>query len=189
MVRKAGVLRPRELAAAGIPRAVLSRLEQQGKIRRIGRGLYTLADAPATEHLDLIEVSKRVPNGVICLISALQFHEMTTQLPHEVWIAVANKIHDPRIDHPPVRVVRFSQAALTFGVETHKIHGVSVRITSPAKTVADCFKFRNKVGTDVAVEALKEFRRARKGKLDDLWEAAEVCRVVNVMRPYLEALV
>jgi len=189
LVETAGVLRSRELAAAGIPRTVLSRLEEQGKIRRVGRGLYTATDSTATEHLDLMEVCKRSPQGVICLISALNFHEMTTQMPHEVWLAIGNRAHKPRIEYPPVRIARFSQAALEFGVEAHIIQGVAVRVTTPAKTVADCFKYRNKVGTDVAIEALKEFRRLRKGKLDDLWQAADVCRVTNVMRPYLEAIV
>jgi predicted transcriptional regulator of viral defense system len=114
---------------------------------------------------------------------------MTTQMPHEVWLAIGTKAHKPRFDHPPVRIVRFSQAPLEFGVETNVIGGVAVRVTSAAKTVADCFKDRNKIGTDVAVEALKDFWRERKGKLDDLWKAAEVCRVKNVMRPYLEAVV
>jgi predicted transcriptional regulator of viral defense system len=189
LVQVAGVLRSRELVAAGIPRTVLSRLERQGKIRRVGRGLYTASDAVATEHVNLMEVCKRSPQGTICLISALNFHEMTMQMPHEVWLAIGNRTHKPKIEYPPVRIVRFSQAALDFGVETHVIQGVVVRVTTPAKTVADCFKYRSKVGTDVAIEALKVFRRGRKGKLDDLWQAAEVCRVTNVMRPYLEAIV
>lgn len=189
LVQKAGVLRPRELAAAGIPRTALSRLEQAGKVRRVGRGLYAAADAKATEHIDVMEVCKRVPQGVVCLISALNFHGMTTQIPHEVWLAVGIKSHKPRIEYPPVRVVRFSKAALGFGVESHVIDGVTVRVTSPAKTVADCFKYRNKVGMDVAVEALKDYWRERKGKIDDVWQAAEVCRVKNVIRPYLEAIV
>lgn len=189
MLQRAGLLRSRELSDAGIPRTVLSRLEQQGKIQRIGRGLYTLADAAATEHLDLMEVSKRIPQGIVCLISALNFHEMTTQMPHEVWLAIGNKAHQPRIEYPPVRIIRFSKASLEFGVETHDLDGVPVRVTTPAKTVADCFKYRSTVGTDVAIEALREYRAKRKGKLDDLWRAAEVCRVTNVMRPYLEAIV
>lgn len=188
LVKEAGVLRPRELARHGIPRTVLTRLTEQGRLRRIGRGLYELADAEPTEHLDLVEVCKRVAHGVVCLISALHFHELTTQMPHEVWLAVGVKSHKPRIDYPPVRVVRFSTPALTYGTEVHRIQGVEVRLTSPAKTVADCFKYRNKIGTDVAVEALRDYRRARKGTLDDLWAAAKVCRVTKVIRPYLEAL-
>ena len=189
MVREAGVLRSREVAKVGVPRTVLSRLERQGKIQRNGRGLYTLADAAATEQLDLMEVCKRTPEGVVCLISALNFHGMTTQIPHEVWLAIGNKAHQPRIEYPPVRIVRFSKASLEFGAETRDLDGVAVRVTTPAKTVADCFKFRSIVGTDVSIEALKEYRGKRKGTLDELWRAAEVCRVTNVMRPYLEAVV
>jgi len=188
LVRKAGVFRPRDLATHGIPRTALRRLEQQGKVRRISRGLYELAESDPTEHIDLMEVCKRVPQGVVCLISALDFHGMTTQMPYEVWIAIDVKAHKPTIDRPPVRFVRFSGKALTTGVETHDVQGVQVRVTSPAKTVADCFKYRNKIGTDIAAEALKAFIQKRKGKRDDLWRAAEVCRVTNVMRPYLEAI-
>lgn len=188
LVRGATVLRSRELAPHGIPRAVLSRLERQGKIRRISRGLYEPANSNPTEHLDLMEVCKRVPQGVVCLISALNFHGMTTQMPYEVWMAIDVKAYKPNIDRPAVRFVRFSGEALTYGVETHDVQGVQLRVTSPAKTVADCFKYRNKVGVDVAAEALKDFLRKRKGKRDDLWKAAEVCRVTKVMRPYLEAI-
>jgi predicted transcriptional regulator of viral defense system len=188
MIRGAAVLRPRDLGPHRIPRAVLGRLERQGKIRRISRGLYETTESDPTEHLDLIEVSKRVPNGIVCLISALNFHEMTTQMPCEVWMAIDVKAYKPKIDRPSVRFVRFSGEALVHGVETHDVQGVPLRVTSPAKTVADCFKYRNKVGVDVAAEALKEFFRKRKGKRDDLWKAAEVCRVTNVMRPFLEAI-
>ncbi len=188
LVREAGVFRPRDLVPHGIPRTALSRLEKRGKVRRIARGLYELAEPEATEYTDLMTVCKRVPKGVVCLISALNFHRMTTQMPYAVWLAIAHKAHRPKIEHPPVRIVRFSGEALTFGVETHRIGGVGVRVTSPAKTVADCFKYRNEVGTDVAVEALRAFRRDRKGSMDDLWEAAEVCRVTRVMRPYLESI-
>lgn len=188
LVRKAGVFRPRELEPHGIPRTALSRLEKQGRVRRISRGLYEAVDQEPTEHIDLMEVCKRAPRATVCLISALNFHGMTTQMPYEVWLAVDVQAHQPRIRRPPVRIVRFSGEALRYGVETHTLRGVPVRVTSPAKTVADCFKFRNKVGADVAIEALREFVRRRKGKRDDLWRAAEVCRVTNIMRPYLEAL-
>ena len=188
LIRKAGVFRPRELNAHAIPRTALSRLERRGRVRRISRGLYELAEQEPTEHIDLMEVCKRVPQGTVCLISALNFHGMTTQMPYEVWLAIDVRAHKPQIKHPPVRMVRFSGAALSYGVETHNLRGVAVRITSPAKTVADCFKYRNKVGADVAAEALRAFVRGRKGKRGDLWRAAEVCRVTNVMRPYLEAL-
>ena len=188
LVRKAGVLRPRDLESYGIPRTALYRLEQQGQVRRISRGIYELAESDPTEHIDLMEVCKRVPQGVVCLISALNFHGMTTQMPYEVWLAIDVKAHKPKLDRRAVRFVRFSGDALSCGIETHDIQGVQVRITSPAKTVADCFKYRNKVGTDIAAEALKEFLRKRKGKRDELWRAAEICRVTNVMRPYIEAI-
>lgn len=188
LVRKAGVLRPRDLTQHGIPRSALSRLSQRGKITHVARGIYELADSDPTEHIDLMEVCKRVPKGIVCLISALNFHGMTTQMPHEVWLAIDVNGYKPKVKQPPVHIVWFSGAALTFGVASHNLQGVNVQITSPAKTVADCFKYRNKVGLDVAIEALKEYCRDRKGNMGDLWKAAEVCRVARVMRPYLEAL-
>lgn len=189
LVRKAGVLRPRDLDPHGIPRTCLSRLCAAGKLQRIGRGLYILAEAGATEHRALAEVCKRASNGVICLLSALRFHELTTQMPFEVWLAVGEKAWRPRIEYPPLRVVRFSEVTLRAGVEEHRIEGVTVSIYSPAKTVADCFKYRNKIGLDVAIEALRECWQSRWCSMDDLWHFADVCRVRNVMRPYLESLV
>jgi predicted transcriptional regulator of viral defense system len=125
---------------------------------------------------------------VVCLLSALQFHGLTTQSPFEVWVAIANKARAPKMEYPPLRIVRFSGAALTEGVEKHRVDGVTVRVTSVAKTVADCFKYRNKIGLDVALEALREAWNAKRVSIDDLWHYAQVCRVANVMRPYLEAL-
>lgn len=185
---KAGVLRPRDLDAHGIPRTYLSRLCADGRLQRIGRGLYVLPDAEATEYRTLAEAAKRVPNGVISLLSALRFHELTTQAPFEVWIAIGEKAWRPRIEYPRLRVIRFSKSALSAGVREQKIEGVPVRVFEPAKTVADCFKYRNKIGLDVAIEALRECRRERRCTMDDLWHFAEVCRVRNVMRPYLESL-
>lgn len=186
-VRKRGVLRPRDLDPLGVPRVTLSRLANQGLVERVSRGLYRLPEADATEHRALAEVCKRVPHGIVCLLSALQFHGLTTQTPFEVWLAIDVKARKPRLDYPALRVVRFSGEALTFGIEKRDVEGVTVRVTSPAKTVADCFKFRNKIGLDVAVEALRDYRRQR-GSLDALWKAAGVCRVTAVMRPYLESL-
>jgi predicted transcriptional regulator of viral defense system len=188
LIREAGILRPRDLLPYGIPRTTLSRLEHEGRVRRIARGLYELADSDPTEHIDLIEVCKRVPRGIVCLISALTFHELTTQMPYEVWVAIDVKAYKPKIERPPVRFVRFSGDALTFGVEEHEIQGAQIRVTSPPKTVADCFKYRNKIGLDVAVEALREFIRNRRGSMEDLWRAAAVCRVQKIMRPYIEAI-
>jgi predicted transcriptional regulator of viral defense system len=187
IVEQVGVLRPRDLNAYGIPREHLRRLHARGRLRRLGRGLYVLPDADLTEHHTLAEACKRVPHGVVCLLSALRFHELTTQAPFEVWLAIGEKAWRPRADYPPLRIVRFSGAALAAGVEEHVVEGVSVKVYCPAKTVADCFKYRNKIGLDVALEALRDCRRQRKCTNDKLWHYAEICRVANVMRPYLEA--
>lgn len=183
-----GMIRPKELDRYGIPRRYLYRLEQDGKLQRVGRGLYALPDAEPSENRSLAEAAKRVPTGVICLLSALRFHELTTQAPFEVWIAIGQKAWRPRVEYPPLRVVRFSGAALREGVEEHVVEGVRVSVYSPAKTVADCFKYRNKIGLDVAIEALRECLRARRCSRDDIWHYARVCRVQNVIRPYLEAV-
>lgn len=188
LVKKAGVFRPRDLDSHGIPREYLIRLCRKGVVQRVARGLYTLADADVSEHQSLAEASKRIPHGVICLLSALRFHGLTTQAPFEVWVAVDVKARKPRSDGLPLRIVRFSGAALRSGVEDQLIQGVKVRVYSPAKTVADCFKYRNKTGLDVALEALRECWRERRCTMDDLWRYAKICRVSNVMRPYLESL-
>jgi predicted transcriptional regulator of viral defense system len=186
-LRNAGAVRTRELEKAGFTRTQILRLVSAGKLQRIARGLYALADYRGTENSALVTVAKRAPDVVFCLLTALRFHEITTQSPFEVWIAIANKDHPPRLDYPPLRTVRFSEASLRYGVVLKKVEGVALRITSPAKTVADCFKFRNKVGLDIALDALREVLRDRKATVDDLWRCAEVNRVANVMRPYLEA--
>ncbi len=188
LVQKEGVLRPRDLDPYGIPRIYLSRLHAAGKLQRIGRGLYVLPGTNVSEHRSLAEACKRVPKGVICLLSALRFHELTTQSPFEVWLAIAEKAWRPRMEYPPLRIVRFSSTALDAGVEEHRIEGVIVPVFTPAKTVADCFKYRNKIGLDVSIEALRECWRSRRCTMDDLWQYAKVCRVQNVMRPYLESL-
>jgi predicted transcriptional regulator of viral defense system len=187
-VRDAGVLRPRELEAHGITREELLRLYRRGLLQRPARGLYMLADAHVTEHHMLAEACKRVPHGVVCLLSALRFHDLTTQAPFEIWLALDPKARHPKADPLPLHVVRFSGPALTEGVEEHEIEGVPVRVYNPAKTVADCFKYRNKIGLDVALEALREAWRERRCTMDELWHYARICRVANVMRPYLEAL-
>ncbi|WP_177420364.1 type IV toxin-antitoxin system AbiEi family antitoxin domain-containing protein [endosymbiont of Lamellibrachia barhami] len=188
LVQKEGVLRPRDLDPYGIPRIYLSRLHAAGKVQRISRGLYVLSDTNVSEHRSLAEACKRVPKGVVCLLSALRFHELTTQSPFEVWLAIGEKAWRPRMEYPPLRIVRFSSAALDAGVEEHRIEGVVVPVFTPAKTVADCFKYRNKIGLDVSIEALRECWRSRRCTMDDLWQYAKVCRVQNVMRPYLESL-
>ena len=188
LARRQGLLRPRDVEACGFSRAALSMLARQGKLIRLCRGLYALPDRPVSEHATLAEVASKHPKVVVCLLSALQFHGLTTQSPFEVWVAIANKARAPKMDYPPLRVVRFSGNALTEGVEAHQVDGVTVQVTSVAKTVADCFKYRNKIGLDVALEALREAWNAKRVKMDDLWHCAQICRVTNVMRPYLEAL-
>lgn len=188
LARRLGVIRPRDVEAAGIPREYLLRLMRRGVLERSGRGLYRLADAAVTEHHSLAEVGKRLPNATVCLLSALVFHEITTQNPAEVWIALPPGSRTPRANGPRLRVVRFTGPALTEGREEHRIEGVAVGIYSPAKTVADCFKFRNKIGLDVALEALRECVRQRKATIREIHHFAGICRVARVMQPYLEAL-
>jgi predicted transcriptional regulator of viral defense system len=188
LARARGLLRPRDLAHDRIPRAVLTRLVDAGQLVRVGRGLYALPDRKVSEHAALAEVASKRPEAVICLLTALRFHNLTTQAPFEVWLGIDNKARVPRLDYPPLRIVRFAPAFLSEGVEQHTVDGVQVRITSVARTVADCFKYRNKIGLDVALEALRESWGERKLQMDELWRYATLCRVANVMRPYLEAL-
>lgn len=188
LVRSLGLIRPRDLEPIGIPRISLTRAVRRGQLERVGRGLYGLPGRQVSAHGALAEVARRVPKGVVCLLSALRFHGLTTQAPFEVWLAIENKAITPKLDYPPLRIVRFSGAALTEGVEEHVVDDVTVRITSIAKTVADCFKYRNKIGLDVALEALREAWHEKRMTSDDLWRYAKVCRVANVMRPYLDSL-
>ncbi len=188
LVRKQGLLRPKDLAPLNIPRVALTRAVRRGQLERVGRGLYGLPTRVVSAHGTLAEVARRVPKGVVCLLSALRFHELTTQAPFEVWLAIENKAAAPRLDYPPLRLVRFSAAALSEGVEEHLIDGVGVRVTSVAKTVADCFKYRHKIGLDVALEALREAWAAQRMSSEEIWHCAKLNRVANVMRPYLESL-
>jgi len=188
LVKRLGVVRPADFEARGIPRARIYRLVAKGLLKRRARGVYVASDHPYTAEHALAQVAKRVPNGVVCLLTALRFHELTTQLPPEVWIALPEKARRPRLDDPRLRVTRFSGAALTAGIETHRIEGVDVRIYSASKTVADCFKYRNKIGIDVAVEALKDFTHRHRSGAGDLARFARICRVSRVMRPYLDAV-
>ena len=183
-----GLIRPCDLDALGLPSIALTRLVRQGLLSRVGRGLYARPDRTVSEHGTLAEVARKHPQAIICLLSALRVHDLTTQAPFEVWIAIPNKAHAPKIDYPPMRIMRFSGAALTEGIEAHRIDGVTVRVTNVARTVADCFKFRNKIGLDVAMEALQEAWRSRRVSMDELWRYGTLCRVANVMRPYMESL-
>ncbi|MFV0442870.1 MAG: AbiEi antitoxin N-terminal domain-containing protein [Planctomycetaceae bacterium] len=187
MLKKTRVLRPQDVEALGISRTYLNKLHAEGVLDRPSRGLYVLQDDEPSEQRSLVEASRRVPRGVVCLLSSLQFHGLTTEAPFAVWMAIDVKARLPQVDSPPLRIVRFSGAALTFGVRTYTLEGVAVRVYTPAKTVADCFKYRNKVGIDVAIAALRDCLRLRQATADELWAAAKVCRMTNVMRPYLEA--
>lgn len=188
LTRQKGLVRPADLDAQGIPRIYLTRLTASGKLEKAGRGLYRLPEGVTSEDESLALVATRVPQAVFCLLTALQFHELTTQLPRQVWIALPKGSHAPRIDYPPIKLVQYSGAAFTEGIETHRRDRVELRVYSAAKTVADCFKHRNKIGLDVALEALRDARRQKKASADDLWRYAKICRVANVMRPYLEAI-
>lgn len=188
LFQKSGVLRTRDITAAGIARTYLNRLLAEGLIDRPARGLYVLSDGNPTEQRSLVEAARRVPQGVVCLISALQFHQLTTQAPFEVWLAIDIKARIPQPGALPLRIVRFSGKSLTYGVQDHLLEGTRVRVYSPAKTVADCFKYRNKIGIDVALEALRDCLRQKKATHDEIWEAAKICRMTNVIRPYLEAV-
>ena len=188
LARLHGVIRSRELTQRGLPRTILTRLVRKGLLIRLERGLYTLPDKPATEHISLVQVSRKCPRGIVCLLSALQFHELTTQSPFEVWFAIPNKSRPPKMEYPPLRIIRFSGLALTEGINEQQIDGTPVNITNVARTVADCFKHRNKIGLDVALEALREAWYEKRASMDDLWRYALVCRVTTIMRPYLESL-
>jgi predicted transcriptional regulator of viral defense system len=187
LILRRGIVRTGDLERLGIPRIYLSRLVRRGDLQQLGRGLYAVPTHGKTGHVSLAEVATVVPTSVICLLSALAYHQLGTQLPHQVWIAIGSKARAPSRVSVQLRIVRMSGQALTAGIETHRIEGVRVRVYGPAKTVADCFKFRNKIGLDVAVEALRAYRRKR-GNMDDLWRYARICRVSRVMQPYLEAV-
>ncbi len=189
LVDKRGILRPRDLQAKGLPTDYLWRLHQKGKLAKVGRGMYAIPGVALSEHQTIVEAALRVPHGVICLLSALRFHDLTTQAPFEVWMAIDVKARSPKEEIIPLRIVRFSGRALTEGVESHSIEGVKIKVYNPAKTVADCFKYRNKIGLDVAIEALRDCWRKKLATSDQLWHYAKVCRVANVMRPYLESVV
>jgi predicted transcriptional regulator of viral defense system len=189
LARKGVILRPRDLQTKGLPKDYLWRLHKQEKLEKVGRGMYALPGAALSEHQTVVQAALRVPHGVVCLLSALRFHDLTTQSPFEIWMAIDVKARAPKEEIIPLRIVRFSGKALTAGVETHSIEGVKVRVYNPAKTVADCFKYRNKIGLDVAIEALRDCWRKKAATSDEIWHYAKVCRVSRVIRPYLESLV
>jgi len=188
MVRSNGIIRIRDVVAKGLHPESLRRLYHRGVLERIDRGLYALPHADLSAHNGLALATRQIPKCVICLVSALSFHEVGTQAPPRIWLAIDRRTNWPRIKYPPTKVFRFSDPSFSSGIEEHVIDGVSVRIYSVAKTVADCFKFRNKVGLDVCLEALRECLRNRRRAADEIWEFAKVCRVTRVMLPYMEAM-
>ncbi len=187
-VRQHGIVRPRDIEAIGVPREYLLRLYRQGKLDRPGRGIYVIPDAEVTERHSYAAVAKLVPSAVVCLLSALAFHQITTQSPSSVWIALRKGSRTPKVASPSLRVVRLTEPSLTAGIEKHLVEGVSVQVYCAAKTVADCFKFRNKIGLDVAIEALKDCLHEKKATTKEIYHYAKICRVSNVIRPYMEAL-
>lgn len=188
LAHKHPLLRARDLAEQGLPTVVLSRLVASGKLERVARGVYSLPHLSISTHRSLAEVVIRVPRGIICLLSALRVHNIGTQAPFEVWLAIPHRMLTPRLDQPALRAIRMSGTSLTEGIENISIDGVSVPVFNLAKTIADCFKYRNKIGLDVALEALHEGWRQRRVTMDELWHYATIDRVANVMRPYMESL-
>ena len=189
LARRHGIVTTRALREGGVAPSYLQRLTTRGILTRVARGVYELADGTDISAMHtLVEACLRVPSGVVCLLSALRFHGLTTQAPREVWLAIDPKARRPTVPYPPLRIVRFGGSARTTGVEQHRVEGQTVRVYSIAKTVADCFKYRHKIGLDVAIEALDDAWRGRRATADELWQAAQVDRVANVMRPYLEVV-
>ena len=186
--RQGGILRTRDALRLGVRPRTLYRMRTEGDLEQLGRGLYRVRGLPKLSNPDLVTIALKMPRGVICLISALAFHELTTQVPHQVWVALPRGTEPPRVSFPPNRIRWFSGPAFTQGVEVHKVDGIPVRVYSPEKTIADCFKYRNKIGLDVALEALKLYLQGRSIKTDELQRYAAICRVERVIRPYLDAL-
>ena len=184
-----GILRTSEAIASGIHTETLYSMLENRLIERLSRGVYRLESELPLDNPDLTTVSKRIPNGVICLISALSFFDITTQIPHEVHVAMPKGAEEPRLDFPPIRTYRFSKMSFSEGIEKHQLDKIYIRIYSPEKTLADCFKFRNKIGIDVAIEALRLYQERRKMKIDEIMHFASICRVTNIIRPYIEAII
>ncbi len=184
-----GIIRTSQALKAGIHSRTLYALRDWGELEQISRGVFRLSDQPPISNPDLVTVAFRIPRAVICLISALAFHELTTQVPHRVSIALEKGAQSPRLEHPPITVHRFSRQVFVAGIETHDIDGVPIRIYSPEKTLADCFRFRNKIGMEIVLEALKLYRARRQFKVNELLEYARICRVEKIMMPYLEAMI
>jgi predicted transcriptional regulator of viral defense system len=188
MAQERGLLRARDLQEKGLPTISLTRLVLAGKLERVARGLYAIPNQSVSEHRSLAEAAIRIPRGVICLLSALRIHDIGTQAPFDVWMTLPSHMLTPRIDQPRLRIVRMSGKSLVEGVEERIFDGVTIRVFTLAKTIADCFKFRNKIGLDVALEALRDGWQKNAISMDEVWHYAKINRVANVMRPYLEAI-
>lgn len=189
LLRRVGVATTSDLTDLGLTRTEIRRLAAENVLEQVARGLYRLPDRTPTELHGIAIVARKLPRATICLISALRLHELTTQAAHQVWIALPHKSRAPRLEYPPLRIIRMSGTSLDHGIEIRTIEGIPVRVFSAAKTVADCFKFRNKIGLDVAIEALRDYLRKHRSRIDDLSRAASACRVGRVMQPYLESMV
>ncbi|MDQ5988416.1 MAG: hypothetical protein CSYNP_04176 [Syntrophus sp. SKADARSKE-3] len=179
--------RAKEAAKAHVHSRTISKMLNTGLVTRLGRGLYRFTDKPTLGNPDLATVAMKIPKGVVCLISALSFHEMTTEIPHEIYLALPRGTEPPRLGHPPLRIFWFSASTFDAGIEQHDVDGIPIKIYNPEKTLADCFKYRNKIGMDVVLEALKLYRQRKRVEIDRLIHYARLCRVEKVMRPYLEA--
>jgi predicted transcriptional regulator of viral defense system len=188
-VQTKGLARARDLKAAGIPSVALTRLAKTGKLERLGHGLYRTPGAVISENEGLLVVARKLPNAVFCLLTALQFHGLTTQLPRQVWVSMPRSSHAPQMPYPPIRMIQVPKLILGDGVEEHMCDGMALRVYGVTRTIVDCFKHRSKVGLDVALEALREALSQKKTTMDELWRQAKALRVANVMRPYLEAVV
>ena len=182
------IIRLCDLKELDIPRVVLTRLIRSGQLEKIARGLYCAPNKTVTENTSLVTIAIKIPQAIFCLLTALQIHEITTQLPRQIWIAMPRGSHVPKLDYPPIKMIQCSANIYSIGVEIIEYEKQTIRVYSPAKTVVDCFKYRNTVGLDVAIEALREVRAQKKATADELWHFAKIGRVTNVIRPYLEVI-
>jgi len=182
------IIRLCDLKEIDIPRVVLTRLIRSGQLEKIARGLYCVPNKPVTEHTSLVTIAIKIPQAIFCLLTALQIHEITTQLPRQIWIAMPRGSHVPKLDYPPIKMIQCSANIYSIGIETIEYDKQTIQVYSPAKTVVDCFKYRNIIGLDVAIEALREVRAQKKATADELWHFAKIARVTNVIRPYLEVI-
>ena len=187
-VKHGGILRTSEAIKHGIHPRTLYYMRDHNHLDVLCRGTYRLSDLEPITNMDLITVAAKVESGVICLISALSYHEITTEIPHEIYMAISRQTFYPKLKHPPIRFFRFSENAFSAGIEIHVMNGVNVKIYSAEKTIADCFKYRNKLGLDVVLEALKLWRKNKNARIDKLMEYANICRVHNIIKPYVEAI-